>query len=133
MDTKTEILTLITDDAIVFGILMVILALVFYTSSLNNRFSKQFYAVIPPLLLCYFIPGLLNSFDIISGEHSNIYYISSNYLLPACLVLFTLSLNLGELWKMRKNAGIMFFAGMIGIVLGGPFAVWIMSIFAPHV
>lgn len=129
----TENLPLITEDTVVFGILMVILALVFYTSGLNNRFAKQFYAVIPPLLLCYFLPGLLNSFGIISGEYSNIYSIASNYLLPACLVLFTLSLNLGELWKMRKNAGIMFLAGMIGVVLGGPIAVWIMSQFAPEV
>src|SRR5690606_3487122 len=70
---------------------------------------------------------------IISGEHSKIGYVSSNYLLPACLVLFTLNLNLKELWAMRKNAGIMFFAGTIGIVLGGPFAVWLMSLFAPEV
>ncbi|HLW49823.1 MAG TPA: DUF819 family protein [Sphingobacteriaceae bacterium] len=133
METVAQNLPLITEDTVVFGILMAILALVFYTSSLDNRFAKKFYAVIPPLLLCYFLPGLLNSFGIISGEHSNIYFIASNYLLPACLVLFTLSLNLGELWKMRKNAGIMFLAGMVGVVLGGPIAVWIMAQFAPHV
>lgn len=128
-----ETTTLITDDAIVFGILMAILALVFYTSSLNSSFAKKFYSIIPPLLLCYFLPGLLNSFGIISGDLSNIYFVASNYLLPACLVLFTLSLNLGELWKMRKNAGIMFLAGMIGVVLGGPFAVWVVAQFAPEV
>lgn len=133
METAAQNLPLITEDTVVFGILMAILALVFYTSSLDNRFAKKFYAVIPPLLLCYFLPGLLNSFGIISGEHSNIYFIASNYLLPACLVLFTLSLNLGELWKMRKNAGIMFLAGMVGVVLGGPIAVWIMAQFAPQV
>lgn len=132
MDT-VQPLPLIADDTIVFGILMAILGLVFYTSTLKSSFAKKFYAIIPPLLLCYFLPGLLNSFNIISGELSGIYSIASNYLLPACLVLFTLSLNLGELWKMRKNAGIMFFTGMIGIVLGGPFAVWIMSLFAPEV
>lgn len=123
----------ITDDTIVFGILMGILGLVFFTSNLKSSFVKKFYTVIPPLLLCYFLPGLLNSFGIISGQHSNIGHISSNYLLPACLVLFTLNLNLKELWAMRKNAGIMFFAGTIGIILGGPFAVWVMSLFAPDV
>lgn len=133
MEDAVNNLPLISNDAIVFGILTAILAFVFYSNSLKNKYIKGFYSVIPPLLLCYFLPGLLNSFNIISGDLSNIYFISSNYLLPACLVLFTLSLNLGELWKMRKNAGIMFFAGMTGIVLGGPFAVWIMSIFAPEV
>lgn len=122
-----------TDDTIVFGILMAILGLVFYTSSLQVSGVKKFYAVIPPLLLCYFLPGLLNSFDIISGDHSNIGYVASNYLLPACLVLFTLNLNLKELWGMRKNAGIMYFSGTIGVILGGPFAVWVMSLFAPEV
>src|SRR5690554_2753280 len=112
MDTDLTNDILITEDAVVFGILMAILAIVFYTASLKSSISKKFYAIIPPLLLCYFLPGLLNSFNIISGELSGIYHISSNYLLPACLVLFTLSLNLGELWKMRKNAGIMFFTGM---------------------
>src|SRR5690606_38806120 len=122
---------LITDDAVVFGILMGILGLVFYTSNLKNRFSQKFYTIIPPLLLCYFLPGLLNSFGIISGQQSNIGSVSSNYLLPACLVLFTLNLNLKELWAMRKNAGIMFFAGTLGIIIGGPFAVWLMSLIAP--
>src|SRR5690606_17843430 len=124
---------LITEDTIVFGILMAILGLVFYTSNLNIPILKKFYTIIPPLLLCYFLPGLLNSFDIISGEHSNIGHVASNYLLPACMVLFTLNLNLRELWAMRKNAGIMFIAGTIGIILGGPIAVWIMSLFAPEV
>jgi uncharacterized membrane protein len=124
---------LITDDTIVFGILMGILGLVFYTSNLNISFFKKFYAVIPPLLLCYFLPGLLNSFNVISGELSKIGYVSSNYLLPACLVLFTLNLNIRELWGMRKFAGIMFITGTIGVILGGPFAVWLMSLFAPEV
>ncbi len=123
----------ITDDTMVFGVLMGILGLVFYTSNLKSTFVKKFYTILPPLLLCYFLPGLLNSFNIISGEHSEIGQVSSNYFLPACLILFTLNLNLKELWKMRKNAGIMFIAGMIGIVLGGPLAVWIMSWIAPEV
>src|SRR5690606_25050891 len=124
---------LITEDTIVFGILMAILGLVFYTSNLNIPILKKFYTIIPPLLLCYFLPGLLHSFDIISGEHSNIGHVASNYLLPACMVLFTLNLNLGVLWDMRNGAGIMFIAGTTGIVLGGPIAVWLMSLLAPGV
>src|SRR5690606_13847176 len=122
---------LITDDTMVFGLLLGILGLVFYTSNLNNAYSKKFYMVIPPLLLCYFLPGLLNSFNIISGIHSRIGSVSSDYLLPACLVLFTLNLNLRELWIMRRNAGFMFVTGMIGIILGGPFSVWMVSLFSP--
>lgn len=123
----------IANDAVVFGLLMSILALVFYTSSLDNRFFKRLYAILPPLLLCYFIPGLLNSVGIIDGKNSALYGVSSNYLLPACLVLFTLSLNLPELWKLRKHAGVMFATTVVSVMLGGAFAVYIVGLFAPEV
>lgn len=123
----------IDDDAAVFGLLMVILALVFYTSNAKHPGFKKFYAVLPPLLLCYFVPGLFNSFGVISGGDSQLYAMSSNYLLPACLVLFTLNINFREIWNLRKKAGLLFFTGMLGIVLGGPFAVWLFSLFAPEV
>jgi len=123
----------IGNDAVVFGLLMAILALVFYTSSLNNRFFKRLYTILPPLLLCYFIPGLLNSMGVIDGKNSALYSVSSNYLLPACLVLFTLSLNLPELWKLRKQAGVMFAATVISVMLGGVFAVYTVGLVAPDV
>lgn len=123
----------ITNDVVVFGLLMIILAVVFYTSGSGNAYMKRFYVVVPPLLLCYFLPGLLNSFDVISGEASGLYSMSSAYLLPACLLLFTLNINFKEIWALRKKVGVLFFAGMAGIVLGGPFAVWLFSLFAPEV
>src|SRR5690606_23860311 len=85
------------------------------------------------LLLCYFVPGLFNSFNVIAGSESELYSMSSNYLLPACLVLFTLNINFREVWRLRKKAGLLFFTGMVGIILGGPFAVWLFSLFAPEV
>jgi len=123
----------ITSDAAVFGLLMTILAVIFYTSNSGRPGWRKFYAVLPPLLLCYFIPGLFNSFDIISGENSQLYDVSSNYLLPACLVLFVLNINFPEVWRLRKKVGLLFFTGMIGVVLGGPFTVWLFSLMAPQV
>lgn len=122
----------ITDDAVVFGLLMLILAFVFYTSSSSNRAFKKFYAVIPPLLLCYFIPGLFNSFDIIDGSNSQLYKMSSSYLLPACLVLYILNINFAEVWALRKKVGLLWLVGMIGVILGGPLAVGLFSVIAPH-
>ncbi|MEO6683030.1 MAG: DUF819 family protein [Ginsengibacter sp.] len=122
---------LITDDAVVFGLLSFILFIVFYTNSSNKPFFKKFYSVVPALLLCYFIPGLMNSFGIISGESSGLYKVASRYLLPASLVLFTLSLDLKEIWKLRKMAGLMFITGTIGIIIGGPIALYIVSRFVP--
>jgi uncharacterized membrane protein len=57
---------LVTNDAVVLGILIVILGLVFYTS--HEQKYKGFYKFIPALLLCYFIPSLFNSLGIISPE-----------------------------------------------------------------
>ena len=85
---------LITNDAVVLGILMVILAFVFRTSHSDNPRWKKFYGVVPSLLLCYFIPSLLSTFGIISGDQSNLYFVASRYLLPTSLVLLTLSIDL---------------------------------------
>jgi uncharacterized membrane protein len=124
---------LITNDAVVLGILMSILGLVFWSSQSSLTFFKKLYSVIPPILLCYFLPGLLNSAGIISGTSSGLYAMASRYLLPASLVLFTLSLDLNEIWKLRKKAGLMFITASISIIIGGPIAVWIVSLFAPEI
>jgi len=124
---------LIADDAIVFGILMAILALVFTTSTSKNPFWVKFYKFIPSLLLCYFIPGLLNTFGLISGEESGLYTVASRYLLPASLVLFTLSIDFKGVVRLGPKALVMFLAGTAGIVLGGPLALLVVSFFVPEV
>jgi len=124
---------LFTNDAIVFGILISILAFVFTTSKSENPFWKKFYKFIPTLLLCYFIPSIFNSFGIISGEESNLYFVASRYLLPTSLVLLTISIDLPEIKKLGPKAIIMFITATAGIILGGPLAILIVSIFAPDV
>ena len=60
---------LFTNDAVVLGILFIILAFVFVTSSSENKGWKKFYTYCPALLLCYFIPALLNyPFHLIASE-----------------------------------------------------------------
>ena len=49
-----------TNDAIVFGLLMVTLALIFTTANSQAPFWKKFYTYVPALLLCYFVPALLH-------------------------------------------------------------------------
>ena len=125
--------SLFTNDAIVFGILISILAFVFTTSKSENPFWKKFYKYIPTLLLCYFIPSIFNSFGIISGEESNLYFVASRYLLPTSLVLLTISIDLPEIKKLGPKAIIMFLTATAGIILGGPLAILIVSTFAPDV
>lgn len=133
MENTQNLEPIITNNTVIVGILMAILGLVFYTSNINNRFVKGFYDLIPPLLLCYFLPGLLNSFNIIDGANSPLTTIGSRYFLPACLILFILNLDTKEMWALRKRAGLMFITGTIGVLLGGPLAVWLTALFAPQV
>jgi uncharacterized membrane protein len=123
---------LITNDAVVFGLLMAILAFVFRTSNSEHSGLKKFYSIVPMLLLCYFIPSLLNTFNIVDGEHSNLYFVASRYLLPACLILLTLSVDLKEIAKLGYKPVVMFLTGTVGVILGGPLAILIVSSFNPE-
>ena len=49
-----------TNDAVTLGLLLIILASIFYTSSLDNPGWKKFYTYVPSLLLCYFVPALFH-------------------------------------------------------------------------
>ncbi|MFC1481357.1 DUF819 domain-containing protein [Candidatus Neomarinimicrobiota bacterium] len=124
---------LITNDAIVLGILFVILAFVFQTAHSDRPFWRKFYSYVPSILLCYFIPAVLNSLGIFSGEQSNLYFVSSRYLLPTSLVLLTLSIDLKEVIGLGRKAVIMFLTGTFGIVIGGPLAVLLFSYVAPEI
>lgn len=124
---------LITNDAVVFGLLMATLAAIFITSHSSNPFWKRFYRFIPSLLLCYFVPSVFTTLGIISPDESNLYYMASRYLLPASLVLLTLSIDLKAIMNLGWKAVIMFFAGTFGIVIGGPLALMIIGAINPGI
>lgn len=124
---------LFTNDAVVLGILLLILAAIFITSNIETPFWQKFYTFIPSLLLCYFIPSIFNSLGIISGEESQLYFVASRYLLPASLVLLTLSIDFKGILGLGPKAIIMFLAGTLGIVVGGPLALLLFSYIAPGV
>lgn len=122
---------LITNDAIVFGLLVGVLGLVFYTRSLGGRWTT-FYTFVPALLLCYLLPSLMNSFGLISSEGSSLWPVAKDYFLPACLVLMTLSIDLKAIIGLGSKALIMFFTATAGIIIGGPIAILIVSLFSPE-
>ncbi|NNE27332.1 MAG: DUF819 family protein [Saprospiraceae bacterium] len=168
-----------TNDAIVLGILLIVLASIFYTSSLKTPGWKKFYTYVPGLLLAYFIPAILNwplgliaphwygeglydllqqysltlpnglSYDNITNfladngvpeaeykavqEHSQLYFVASRYLLPASLVLLCLGIDFKGLMGLGSKALIMFFTATIGIIIGGPVALIIVSYLFPDV
>jgi uncharacterized membrane protein len=121
----------IANDAIVLGLLAGALGLVFYTHSLPQ--FKKFYTFVPALLMCYFIPAALNSMGIVNGEESNLYFVASRYLLPASLILLCLSIDLKGIYNLGPKAIIMFFAATLGIIVGGPLALWVVGQSDPSV
>ncbi len=136
---------LFTDDTIIFGLLMLALGFVFYTENLKTGFWSKFYKIVPGLFMAYIIPAVFTSTGLIAAEWettnssgnivkhtSNLYYVSSRYLLPAALVLMTLSIDLKAVFNLGWKALIMFFTGTIGVVIGGPIAILIISIFSPE-
>ncbi len=125
---------MITNPAVLFGILAAMLGTIFYTSTSDDKFWKDFYAVVPVLLVCYFLPSLLNTADIAGEEASKqLYFVASRFLLPASLVLLTLSIDLKKIAALGWKAVAMFFTGTIGIIIGGPIAILIMSVINPDI
>jgi len=164
-------------DTTIFGILCVILAMIFYTSQQQN--FKKFYSIVPALLLCYFIPSIFSSLGLIADKwidvtetikhlsslygnldgvtdletlktyitdnnikdsdykqfvgKSNLYYVSSRFLLPASLVLLTLSIDLKGVFKLGPKALIMFLTATIGVMIGGPIAILFFNYVAPDI
>ena len=168
-----------TNDAIVLGILLIVLAVIFHTSSLESAGWKKFYTYVPGLLLAYFVPALLNwplgliaphwyesslsdllnaysltmpdnlSFDNITNflndngvpaseykahqGHSQLYFVASRYLLPASLILLCLGIDFKGIKRLGPKALIMFFTATLGIIIGGPVALMLISSFFPEI
>ncbi len=144
-ETILDTTPLLTQDTVVFGLLMVALGFIFYTSSKESGFWHKFYKIIPALFMAYFIPAIFTSVGLIapdwttvtsSGEavegSTSIYYVASRYLLPAALVLMTLSLDLKAVFNLGPKALIMFLTGTAGIIIGGPIAVLIIGSISPE-
>lgn len=122
----------LTNDTVILGLLALCLGFVFFTSSLEGKFWKKFYAFVPTVLMCYLLPSILSSTGLVSEKDSNLYFIASRYLLPAALILMTLSIDLKAILGLGSKALIMFFTGTFGIIIGGPIAILLVSIFSPE-
>lgn len=121
----------IVNDTVIFGIITFCLAFVFLSAQSQHPFWKKFYGVVPTLLLCYLLPALLVNLKIIAIDESKLYFVSSRYLLPAALILMTLSIDLEKIARLGPKALLMFFTGTFGIIIGGPIALMIVSIILP--
>lgn len=122
---------LITNDIVVFGLIAASLGGIFYLASGPTPFWKKVFAWVPALLLCYFVPAIYNTAGLIDGEASQLYYFGSRVLLPAALVLLTLSVDLKGVLKLGPRLLFVFVAGTLGIALGAIVSFQLMEWFWP--
>ncbi len=123
---------LIDNDIVVFGLIAATLGLIFWLASGPTPFWKKFFAWVPALLLCYFVPAIYNTAGLIDGETSALYNpIASRVLLPAALVLLTLSIDLPGVIRLGPRLLFVFCAGTLGIAFGAIATFQLMEWFWP--
>ena len=123
---------LITNDAVVLGMLAVTLGAVFWSSSRTEGFWKKFYTYVPALLLCYLIPAVFNTIGLIDSKASGLYPMARDYLLPSALVLLCIAIDFGAVIRLGPKALIMFLTGTAGVMLGALVAYTLMGFIHPE-
>ena len=124
---------LIQNDIVLFGLIAATLGAVFWTSSRETGAWKRFYGIVPPLLLCYFIPGIFNSIGLIDGSASKLYNpVASRVLLPASLVLLTLTIDLKGVIGLGWKVLAMYFGASLTVMLGAFVSFWLMGLLHPE-
>lgn len=123
---------MIQEELSILLFLIVLIAAIFYLSNLTFRITKIIFQAIPPLLFCYFLPSLMVEIGIIDSSKSDLNSTLSKVLLPFCIFYFTLGLPLKRLKTLGKNFLFVFLAGSLGVIIGGPIALFISHLFFPE-
>ena len=103
----------------VLAVLLGVLALLFTFQ--QHPAGKRLFKVIPLLVFAYFIPTTLSNTGVIPLE-SPLYDFIKAWLLPASLVLLTLSVDIPGILRLGPKLVVLFLAATATIVLGGPMA-----------
>ena len=123
---------LITNDAVILGMLAITLGTVLWTASRPDGFWKKFYSYVPALLLCYLVPALLNTLGVIDGNTSKLYPMARDYLLPTSLVLLCVAIDFRAIVKLGPKTIIMFLTGTLGVMFGAIVAFEAMRVIHPE-
>src|SRR5690606_10842434 len=123
---------LITNDAVVLGLLAATLGLIFWTASRPTGFWQKFYSYVPALLMCYLVPAIYNSIGLVDGNASGLYPMARDYLLPSSLVLLCIAIDMGAVLRLGPKAVIMFLVGTAGVMLGAVVAFLAMGVIHPE-
>ena len=104
--------TLLRDPTLVFAYLAALVGGIFWLSgrpALQRLFDR-----VPALVFCYFVPTLSSAAGI-TPLQSPVYDWMSRFLLPICLLLLMVSVDVPAILKVGRTAILMMVAGTIGI------------------
>lgn len=105
---------------------------VFYTHTSSISFFKKFYKIFPLMLVCYALPAIFSSSNIINASNSQLSDMAKTHFMPSCLFLLILSTDFFALSLVGKKLLGMFVLGAVSICIGGPLSLWLGSIFFPY-
>ena len=128
-----ESTALIQNDIVLLGLIAATLGAIFWAASGPTPFLKRFFAIVPALLLCYFIPAIYNTTGLIDGHATKLYNpVARDVLLPAALVLLTLSIDLRAIIRLGPKLLIVFVAATFGVMLGAIVSFQVMALIHPE-
>jgi uncharacterized membrane protein len=124
---------IIQNDIVLLGLIAATLGAIFWAASGPTAFLKRFFAIVPALLLCYFIPAIYNTTGLIDGHATKLYNpVARDVLLPAALVLLTLSIDLPAIFRLGPKLLIVFVAATLGVMLGAIVSFQAMAVIHPE-
>ncbi|QHS21992.1 DUF819 family protein [Virgibacillus sp. MSP4-1] len=122
---------LIQEPMAVFAYLIAIVGLMFMLSTVKKKSVQKFFKYAPPVIWMYFLPMLSTTFGIIP-QSSGLYDFLGTYILPAGLLLLMISTNVPATFKLGGKAVLVFLAGTLGVVIGGPIAIGLFQGILPE-
>ncbi|MCH8494596.1 MAG: DUF819 family protein [Balneolales bacterium] len=125
---EQETTALITDTYGLLAVLILIPAALFYLA--ENTPLKAFFQKVPVLVFAYIVPSLFVAAGIIPSD-APLYPHIMGFVLPASLLLLTLSIDLKGIYNLGPKALLLFFSATAGIIIGGPIALLIFQSHLP--
>lgn len=110
---------LIKQPIAILAVLLAVLATIVWAQ--DHPRLRRLFKIVPAIAFCYFGPTLFSTLGVIPNR-SDLYGWVKDFILPASLVLLTLSLDMPAILRLGPKALVMFFAATVGVMIGGPIA-----------
>jgi len=119
---------MIRDPVGIVAVLLLIEGAIFFLSELPA--VRRVFTVLPEMFWIYFLPMVANTAGLVPHQ-SEVYGVISPNVMPACLVLLMVSVDLRAILRLGRSALAMMLVGSAAIVLGGPLVLLVFGRWLP--